>query len=225
MKKLFLAIALILFSAHSYAVIKKTLPEKAEEVVSNFTQKKETKKVCPVYSDSPMSEIERSPWELELGFNMMYSPTNGKPQFTLESWSAEVVHNLSSALGAYVRYDDLKFEKKDYNGLEYAGKWSGKAAAAGFQFYFFPTFRIYAGVGTAEMEAENGGKSDYGSFVDWGAKIDIPLENWGYKAVIAYKVVGVDSKDDEGEADVLQDWSYNAISFTLSFPFGYGTKE
>ena len=129
------------------------------------------------------------------------------------------MHNLSYALGAYVRYDDIKFEKKKYGGAEFAGKWSGKAGAAGFQFYVFPEFRIYGGIGTAELTAENGGKSDYGSFVDWGAKIDVPLKDFGYKLVFAYKVVGVDSKDDEDETDVLGDWSYNAVSLTIAFPF------
>ena len=190
-----------------------------KEKITSFI---EDKKICPVYSDTPISKVERAPWEIEIGVNMISNPSNGDAQFRFDSWSGEVVHNFSSVLGAFVRYDALKYEKREYENTKYGTDWSGYSAVAGFHLYLMPTFRLYGGVGKIQLKDENGNEPDYENVVDFGLKYDIPLDSWGYKVVVVYKIVNANLADEKIEAaDAIADGSQNIIGLMLSLPFGY----
>lgn len=219
MKKTILIIIACLFSFSAYAQLSEAYETTKEKVKSFVSEKKEA---CPVYADTPMSKVERAPWEIEIGLNFLYDPSNGDSQFRTDSWSGEIVHNFSSAFGAFVKYDTIAFEKRNYDGSKYSKEWSGYSVAGGFHLYLTPIVRIYGAAGKIQLKDSNGNEPDYGTTFEKGIKIDIPLKDWGYKLVIAYRIVDASIASDNPDIqEALADGSYNSLTLTLSLPFGY----
>jgi len=216
MKKIILIVAVIFLSFPAYGQglsnAYKTVKEKVVEKVDP--------QACPVYDDTPIGEIIRQPWEIEVGINLLTSPSNGSAQFRTDNFSFEVIHNMSSAFGAYLRYDVLKYEKHKFEGSVYSEKWDNYGIFGGFHLYLSPTIRLFGGAGKIYAKDADGNEPDIKTSIEYGAKYDIPLK--GYKFVTAFKVVdGQINKESPKLSEITGDQSYWAISTTLSIPFGY----
>lgn len=219
MKKIILVLISFVFSISAYAQLDNAW-QTTKKTVTEFTSKDE--KACPVYANTPISKVTRAPWELEIGINALFFPSNGSVQVRTDSFGIEVIHNLSNAFGAFVRYDALKFEKDEYKNTEYDKNWSGYSIVGGFHFYPMPIVRIYGAGGMISLKDDNGNEPDYGTVIERGAKIDLPLSSWGYKAVLAYRIVDAKiDKDSKDVSDAIADGSYSSIGLYVSIPFGY----
>lgn len=218
MKKLILCLISLFVSISCYADFSGAYQAGKEKVV-NFVSNDNR---CPIHSETPLSKIKRPPWEVEVGFNLMYSPSNGGYQFRTDSLTLEVVHNLSTVFGVFVKYDNINYDKDKYDNTKYDNEWTGYNAVAGVHIYITPIIRIYGGFGYFALKDNDGNQPDYETANELGIKFDIPMDKWGYKLVLGYKMVEAHIADDNLDAsEAIADGSYNAISFTISLPFGY----
>lgn len=221
MKKLFIFIIASLFATQGYAQLDSAYQNTKEKISSIVKGEEQT---CPVYEDTPISKVKRVDWEFEIGMNFMVDPSNGDSQMRSDTWSIEAIHNLSSVFGIFARYDVTKFEKRKYKDSEYSNKWEGYTAVAGIHFYITPVLRIYGGLGTIDIKDNEDNRPDggYGTVIDRGLKYDIPLDKWGYKVVLSYRIIDADvAGDDVGSNDALADGSHNVLGVSVSIPFGY----
>ena len=216
MKKLILIVAVIFLSIQASGQSLSNAYKTVKEKVSGEVEQQ----VCPVYENTPIGNIIRQPWEIEVGFNLLTSPSGGSPQLRTDAFSVEVIHNMSSAFGAYVRYDVIKYEKHRFSGSIYSEEWDNYGIFGGFHLYIVPTIRIFGGVGKVYAKDIQGNEPDLKAAIEYGTKFDFPFK--GYKFVTAFKIVDSQLNNDEVKInEATGDQSYWTISTTLSIPFGY----
>lgn len=223
MKKLILFMALIFFAIPAYAQLSDAYNATKIKVTELVTSTEKSKDNCPVYSDTPRSQINRSAWEVELGFPFLDFPNNGPRQFRTDNFSLRVVHNLSSALNVYARYDKRSVDKYDYENSTYDPAWETFGFFAGIQLYVMPTFSVGYGIGYISAKDLNDEEVDLEAATEWVFSFHQPFWDGKYKVIFSYNAVEA-KLQDAAEQDVsaaVADGSYSTLSASLSIPLGY----
>ncbi len=189
---------------------------------TTYTNKKSESIVaqnCPVHADTPLADVTRSPWEVELRNNLMDIPNNGRVQGRTENFDIQIMHNLSRVLGVYAWYGTRNTKKNDIPGSKYTADFSSQALIGGVFFYLQPTIKVFGGAGKIWLENENG-DPDLETAIEKGIAFDFPV--WGtYKITITYKIVEAQLKDPVIE-EVSGDGGYSVGAIGLSIPLNYG---
>lgn len=218
MKKLFVTLILLLFSVSTYAELSgyyNAGKTKVSEIKESFVGNEN----CPVYADTPLSKVSRPAWELEVGINAGMFPSNGAPQFRTDSFSGEVVHNLSNAFGVYAKYDSILYDKYNYVNSEYEPEWNNYLVSVGVHLYVTPVIRGFVGAGKMYAKDSEGNKPSLGTAFERGVKYDIALK--GYKIVLVYKNVEAELSEEEPNiTESSGSQTYSVFGISLSVPLG-----
>lgn len=176
-------------------------------------------KNCQVHADTPVADIVRSPWEIQLRNNIMDIPNNGRVQGHTENFDIEVVHNLSSVFGVYGWYGTRKVTKNDVPGSKYTTEWESQAALIGGFLYVQPTIRIFAAAGKIWLDNENG-SPNLDTAVEKGIAFDYPIGD--YKISLTYKIVEAQLKDTKDVSEITGDGGYSSAAIGIVIPLNYG---
>ncbi len=196
---------------------------KIVQVLTTETEEEEDKNLCPIYADTPMSKVERAPWELVVKLPFMDFPVNGPPQFRFDNFNLGVIHNVSSALGVYITYGQRASDKYNYENSNYDPEWETVSVFAGIQFYITPIFKIAYGIGYISAEDKEGNTVEFEMPTEYIFSVDQAFWDGKYKLTFFYSAVRAPIKEAEGAevSEAIADGSYSQLGVALVFPFGY----
>jgi len=174
--------------------------------------------VCP---DTPLNEINRPPFEIEVRLDGFVTPTGGSAQFKAENFTFSGKHNFSPVLNVYVSYSIASVDKTEYENSLYDSAWHYQTFMTGIGWYVHPIIEIFGGAGkTMAKNAE--GSEELGVTIEYGIKAHWPLNQLGYK--LFGGLVTREAPLAEEGSDIsrsLADASANYIFIGVALPLGW----
>jgi len=207
MKKLILALSLILFSLPAYGL---DVYKSAKEKVTEFAQP----------SEESLTSKSKPSWEIGFRLGVLDNPAGGGYAFTAENYDAYLRHNLSKTLFAYTWAGFRNAVKDDMEGSVYKPKWDSQMLFAGFGVYLSREISIYASAGKIWLKNENSSEPSIDTAVERGISYDYPIGD--NKLVTSYRFIDAKMTDQEDKhiSEIQGDGSFSVVSIMFSVPIG-----
>ena len=227
MKKFFSILALFsvifMFVSDSYSQSLSDALDTGKEKVHEILDTNKGNR-CPIYKDTPLSNVDRPMFEMGPRWNVGDFPSGGSPQFRFENVDITFIGNLGPTFHWYTWIGSRATEKKKYTyeneSEEYDNVWHSKMAFVGVGLYLHPIIRVFGGFG--KIELSNDGKSAPGLSIadEFGIALSYPFYN--NRIELMYKSVDASVEgDDIPVQDAPADGSYNSFSVSFIFPIDF----
>ena len=178
-------------------------------------------KRCPIYKDTPLSEVDRPMFEMGARWNIGDFPSGGSPQARFENVDVIFLGNLGPTFHWYTWIGTRTTEKKKYyyqdESDEYDRTWQSKMVFAGFGLYLHPIVRVFAGLGRISLSNTERTAPELSIADEFGIAFSIPFYN--NRIELMYKSVDAAVSGEEiAVEDAPADGSYNSFSVSVIFP-------
>lgn len=179
---------------------------------------------CPIYRDTPLSEVERPMFEMGLRSNFGDFPSGGSPQIRFENVDISFIGNLGPTFHWYTWLGFRTTEKKNYiyenESDEYDKVWQSKMLFAGFGLYLHPIFRVFGGFGKIALSNTKRDAPDLELATEMGGAISYVW--YGNRIELMYKFIDASiAGSDIQVEDSTAEGSYNSFSISLYFPIDF----